>query len=148
MRTVETCVANITIRSAQPSEASTLLELWRRAGSEPSVGENVDSIARLLDRDPDALVVAEIDGKIVGSVIAVWDGWRGNVYRLAVLPEHRRQGVASALVREGDRRLRAHGCRRVTSLVMREHEWAVGFWTTAENYEHDERIIRFVGTLF
>jgi ribosomal protein S18 acetylase RimI-like enzyme len=134
------------IRSAQHADASVLLDLWRRAGSEPSVGENAASIERLLDRDPDALIVAEVDGEIVGSLIAVWDGWRGNLYRLAVLPEHRRRGIARALLAEGDRRLEAHGCRRVTALVMHEHDWAVGFWR-ASGYELDERIIRFVGTL-
>jgi ribosomal protein S18 acetylase RimI-like enzyme len=139
-------MAEPVIRTASLDEAANVLELWRRAGSEPSVGEDIDSIRRLLDHDADALIVAEASGEIVGTLIAVWDGWRGNVYRLAVLPEHRRQGIARALVAEGDRRLRAHGARRVTCLVMREHEWAVGFWS-ATNYEHDTRIARFVGTL-
>jgi ribosomal protein S18 acetylase RimI-like enzyme len=134
------------IRSGSPEDANVVLELWRRAGSEPSVGEDVDSIRRLLDRDAESLIVAELDGQIVGTLIAVWDGWRGNLYRLAVLPDHRRQGIASALLADGDRRLRAHGCRRVTALVMHEHDWAVRFWH-ATHYELDERIIRYVGTL-
>lgn len=134
------------IRTASLDEATTVLDLWRRAGSEPSVGEDVDSIRRLLDHDAEALIVAEIDGEIVGTLIAVWDGWRGNVYRLAVLPEHRRRGIAGALVEEGDRRLREHGARRVTCLVLREREWAVGFWDST-SYENDTRMIRFVGTL-
>ena len=139
-------MAEPVIRTASIDEAATVVELWRRAGSEPSVGEDVDSIRRLLEHDADALIVAESDGEIVGTLIAVWDGWRGNVYRLAVLPEHRRRGIARSLVVEGDRRLREHGARRVTCLVMREHEWAVGFWEST-SYEHDTRIIRFVGTL-
>lgn len=134
------------IRTASIDEATTVLDLWRRAGSAPSVGEDVDSVRRLLDHDPEALIVADAEAEIVGTLIAVWDGWRGNVYRLAVLPEHRRRGIAHALVAEGDRRLREHKCRRVTCLVMREHEWAVGFWEST-GYEHDARIIRFVGTL-
>src|SRR5688572_16040934 len=134
------------IRNASPDDADALLDLWRRAGSEPSVGEDQTSIFRLLEHAPDGVLIAEIDHAIVGSLIAVWDGWRGNLYRLAVLPGHRRQGVARALLAEGDRRLRAHGARRVTALVMHEHDWAVQFWQ-ATDYELDERIIRYVGTL-
>jgi len=140
-------MADPVIRTGSIDEADVVLDLWRRAGSEPSVGEDTKSIARLLAHDPEALIVVEIDGELVGTLIAVWDGWRGNVYRLAVLPEHRRRGLARLLVAEGNRRLRAHGARRVTSLVMHEHDWAVGFWSAADGYERDERIIRFVGTL-
>ena len=42
-----------------------------------------------------------------GTVIASWDGWRGAMYRLAVLPSLRRRGIAAALVDEGERRLQA-----------------------------------------
>jgi ribosomal protein S18 acetylase RimI-like enzyme len=83
---------------------------------------------------------------VVGSIIAKWDGWRGNMYRLAVLPDYRRLGVARALVEEGERCLRDQGCRRVSAIVMREHEWAVGFWVAA-SYTNDERMFRFVRNL-
>jgi ribosomal protein S18 acetylase RimI-like enzyme len=92
------------------------------------------------------VLVAELDGDIVGTLIALSDGWRGNMYRLAVLPRYRRRGIARALVDEGERRLRSHGCARVTALVMHEHTWAVEFWHAAR-YDHDERTVRFVHTL-
>jgi ribosomal protein S18 acetylase RimI-like enzyme len=41
--------------------------------------------------------VAEGDGEIVGALIAAWDGWRGNMYRLAVREGHRREGIGLAL---------------------------------------------------
>jgi ribosomal protein S18 acetylase RimI-like enzyme len=37
----------------------------------------------------------------VGTLVAAWDGWRGNMYRLAVLPEHRRAGIGRELVDAG-----------------------------------------------
>jgi ribosomal protein S18 acetylase RimI-like enzyme len=43
---------------------------------------------------PGALLVAEIDGVLAGSLIAAWDGWRGSFYQPAVSPEHRRRGLA------------------------------------------------------
>jgi ribosomal protein S18 acetylase RimI-like enzyme len=61
------------------------------------------------------LVVAEADGTLVATVIGAWDGWRGNIYRLAVLPAYRRRGIARAPVAEADRMLRQMGARRISA---------------------------------
>ena len=53
------------------------------------------------------------------------------MYRLAVLPEHRRGGAASILLRAGEERLRAIGCRRITALVVGDHRHTVGLWASA-----------------
>jgi hypothetical protein len=34
------------------------------------------------------VLVAEVEGQIVGSIIGTFDGWRGNIYRLAVHPNY------------------------------------------------------------
>ncbi len=68
--------------------------LWRAAELPPSVTDDVDSVRRLIAHDAAALLVAEIDGEIVGSLCGTGDGWRGNLYRLAVHPSHRRGGIA------------------------------------------------------
>jgi ribosomal protein S18 acetylase RimI-like enzyme len=83
---------------------------------------------------------------VVGTLIATWDGWRGNMYRLVVDPRVRRQGVARALVVAGERRLARAGCRRVTALVTGSHEHAVGFWAAA-GYDLDPAMTRRVKML-
>jgi len=81
-------------------------------------------------------------------VIAGFDGWRGNLYRLAVLPSHRRRGIASALVREAESVLFAMGAQRITALVEGDHPWAVGFWDAAERhgFVRDPLKLRYVRT--
>jgi len=101
---------------------------------------------RLLAHDPDSLLVAESDGEIVGALITTWDGWRGNMYRLAVAPEHRRAGVGSLLVSAGEERLRGKAARRVTALVGRDDQVARSLWVAA-GYEDDEHVARFVRDL-
>jgi ribosomal protein S18 acetylase RimI-like enzyme len=72
-----------------------VLDLWAAAGSLPTITDSRDGLARLLATDSQALLVAEIEGVLAGSLIAAWDGWRGSFYRLAVSPEHRRKGLAT-----------------------------------------------------
>lgn len=133
----------IRIRPAAPDDAPHLLELWRAADAVPSVTDDEQSIRRLLARDPEALLVAVDDQRIVGSIIAGWDGWRGNVARLAVLPELRRRGVASLLVDAAKTRLRDVGAVRVTALVVNGREAAEGLWS-AVGFEPDAGVTRYV----
>ena len=121
-----------------------MLELWDRARSaHAQTPDTPEALATLRERDADALLVAEIDGAIVGTVIAAFDGWRGGLYRLAVDPECRRQGIGAALIGEGERRLRDAGARRISVLVGEEDERAVGVWT-AGGYDRDSTTGRFV----
>lgn len=92
---------------------------------------------------PAALLVAELEGELVGALIAAWDGWRGNMYRLAVRPECRRQGIGLALTRAGEEHLRRSGARRVTALVAFDDQRASGFWDRA-GYPLDREIGRRV----
>jgi ribosomal protein S18 acetylase RimI-like enzyme len=115
----------------------------RQNASTPDTAEAVD---RLLATDPGALPVAERDGAMVGALIAAWDGWRGNMYRLAVDAGHRRLGVALALVRARERRLAGCGARRITALVAHGDAPAMGPWRAA-GYTHDTAIARFVKQL-
>jgi ribosomal protein S18 acetylase RimI-like enzyme len=54
---------------------------------------------------------------MIGSIIGTFDGWRGNIYRLAVHPDFRRHGVARALVAEVEKKLAEQGAKRITALV-------------------------------
>jgi ribosomal protein S18 acetylase RimI-like enzyme len=66
---------------------------------------------------PDLFLVALDDGRVVGTAMAGYDGHRGWLYALAVLPSHRRKGVASALVAAAEARLRALGCGKINLQV-------------------------------
>jgi ribosomal protein S18 acetylase RimI-like enzyme len=132
-----------TIRRAIEDDIASVLDLWAVAGSLPSVSDSPDGLARLLAADPQALLVAELEGVLAGSLIAAWDGWRGSFYRLAVSPGHRRKGLATMLLREGERRLRERGAVRLTAIVTDDEAGAMGFWRAA-GYERQRHRARFV----
>lgn len=135
------------VRAALPTDVVEVLELWRHARSAAAVTPDTEeAVTLLIGRPGSALLVAEVDQRIVGSLIVAWDGWRGNMYRLAVLPSHRRRGVARRLVEAGHEHLRTQGARRVTALVAHAEAEAVGVWLNA-GYARDEEIARFVRNL-
>ena len=135
------------IRPATVADVDAVLGVWAEARSIAArTPDDPDAVKQLLERDPGALLVAEDGGQVVGVLIAGWDGWRGNVYRLAVLPSHRRQGIARDLVDAGHERLRAQGAHRVTALVGGEEGAAHRLWR-ALGYQRDEFVHRFVRNL-
>lgn len=136
-------LAEWTIRSAEERDVDAVLALWQRAGGEPTVTDTRDGLLRLLARGGEPLVIAEEDAVLVGSLIAAWDGWRGSFYRLAVDPALRRRGLATALVREGERRLVGLGAVRLTAIAIDEDPVALAFWASA-GYTRQSHRARFV----
>lgn len=134
------------IRTGRPDDVEAVLDFWRRAGASPSSTESAEDVRGLLERDPDALIVAEADGGIVGTLIVGWDGWRAGFYRLAVDPAHRRHGLATALVRAGEERFAALGAKRLNAIAESHKPGAMAFWASA-GYELQTSRSRFVKNL-
>jgi ribosomal protein S18 acetylase RimI-like enzyme len=131
------------IRSATPADAPAVLALWSAAEVPSGVSDTREGLAALLDADRQALLIAESESSVIGSLIAAWDGWRGSFYRLAVHPSRRREGIATALVREGERRLQERGALRLTAIVADDEKLALDFWRAA-GYERQPHRARFL----
>jgi len=134
------------LRNATAEDAESILALWKAADATPSVTDSVEAIRHAVARPQVAFLLAIEDGVVVGSVMAAFDGWRGNIYRLATHPGHRRRGVARALMSKAEEALIGWGARRINALVENTHPDAVGFWSSF-GYLDDRRISRYVRTL-
>jgi ribosomal protein S18 acetylase RimI-like enzyme len=135
------------VRACREQEVSAVLDLWQRARSEHAIApDRIHDVQRLISQAPGSLLVADAGGVILGALIAAWDGWRGNMYRLAVRHEDRRRGIGLALVRAGEEYLRRQGASRVTALVAYQDEVAATFWESA-GYPQDHEIGRRVRNL-
>ena len=134
------------VRSGTLEDVEIVLRLWREAGAVVSTTDDVDALRTLLERDPDAIRIAEVADQPVGTLIVGWDGWRANLYRLVVLPAWRRRAIAKRLVIDAEARLRSMGARRGAAVVVADHEPAAAFWR-AMGYVLDEGVGRFAKML-
>ncbi|MEU7365731.1 GNAT family N-acetyltransferase [Streptomyces hygroscopicus] len=137
---------DIRIRTAAPADLDTVLAFWKEAAEGTSISDDRDGVARLLDRDPESLLLAERGGELAGTVIAGFDGWRCHLYRLAVHPGHRRRGVATALLAAAEERFTALGGRRGDAMVLDENGLAHHAWSAA-GYERQPQWSRWVKPL-
>src|SRR5262245_52743404 len=116
------------VRPFQITDADEVIALWHRAGiSRPSNDPPKDIERKLLDR-PDLFLGAEMDGRVVGKVMAGYDGHRGWIYSLAVDPDHQRRGFGRALMAEAERLLREAGCPKINLQVRTSNLGAVEFY--------------------
>lgn len=134
------------ITAADVSDTRRVLEFWRRAAEGVSISDDEEGVARLLTRDPRALLLAEREGELVGTLIAGFDGWRCHLYRLAVAHEHRRQGVSTALLAAAEKRFAELGGRRGDAMVLDRNELARRAWQAA-GYHREAQWSRWVKRL-
>ena len=136
-------VNELIVRECQEDEAEAVLELWQLAETVTSPTDTLDQVRVAIKHNAASFLVAESGGRIIGTVIGTFDGWRGEMYRLAVLPEFRRVGVARTLVEAAEKWMAEQGCRRITALVEKDHPWATRFWDAA-GYTPEPLDVRYV----
>ena len=107
-------------------------DLWQSAGPgiQLSDSDQPGEIMKKLARDPDLFLVAEENCELVGTVLGGFDGRRGIVYHLAVLPLRRRAGIGQMLMEELEARLRAKGCLKYYLLVTKDNQAALDFYAS------------------
>jgi hypothetical protein len=85
------------LRAASAADVDGLLALWAEAAENDSRPPDTRvAVTAMLDRDPDAVIIAEHDGQLIGSIIAGWDGWRGAATSTGSQCALPREGRASA----------------------------------------------------
>src|ERR1700736_2960316 len=122
-------MSDLELRPARPGDVDAVLRFWTVGAEGASVSDDPAGVRGLIERDPEALILAVDGGRIVGSVIAAFDGWRCHLYRLAVAPDRRRQGIGSLLIEAAERRFTALGGRRADAMVLERNRIAHGAWS-------------------
>ena len=116
------------VRGYQDSDEASVVRLWTECGLVRPWNDPRKDIRRKLAVRPDLFLVGELDGTVVGTVMAGYDGHRGWVNYLGVDPACRRQGLGRALMAEAERLLRQAGCPKINLQVRTGNTDAIEFY--------------------
>lgn len=107
-----------------------MTDLWRKCGLIVSPNDPVEDIQKKLEFQPELFYLALLDGKIIGSVMVGYEGHRGWINYLAVLPSYQKKGYGRKLVEKAIEELKKLGCLKVNVQIRKNNASVIGF------YEH------------
>lgn len=118
----------MTIRPYAPADEAAVIALWQASGLVRPQNDPKKDIARKLRVNPEWFLVAEQDGRIVGAVMAGYEGHRGWINYLAAEPSRRRTGIGRRLMEEAEKLLRAAGCPKINLQVRPDNPDVLEFY--------------------
>ncbi|WFC62954.1 GNAT family acetyltransferase [Pseudomonas sp. REST10] len=116
------------IRPFQPSDEAAVVDLWQRCDLTRPWNDPYKDIQRKLQVQPELFLVGEIDGSLVASAMAGYEGHRGWVNYLAVCPQQRQRGLARQLMAHIETLLLAMGCPKLSLQVRDTNAAALAFY--------------------
>jgi ribosomal protein S18 acetylase RimI-like enzyme len=116
------------IRAFQPADEEAVIDVWRECGLLRAVNDPHKDIGRKMAVRPDLFLVGIMEEKIVAAVMAGYDGHRGWLNYLGVLPAFRKRGLARLIVSEAERLLRLEGCAKINLQVRTENQGVIDFY--------------------
>lgn len=111
-----------------PDDEVPVIDLWNRCGLTRAWNDPRKDIARKLRVNPEMFLVGTIDGRIVATVMAGYEGHRGWINYLAVDPDQHRSGLGRALMAEAERLLRQAGCPKINLQVRSSNAEVIDFY--------------------
>lgn len=120
------------IRTMTIEDYDSVFALWStiRGFGIRSIDDSREGVERFLKRNPTTSVVAEEDGRIVGSILCGHDGRRGCFYHVCVDESHRRHGIGKAMVVTAMEALRKEKINKVSLIAFSKNDIGNAFWNT------------------
>jgi ribosomal protein S18 acetylase RimI-like enzyme len=128
----------IHIRPFQETDRAAAVRVWLESGLCHPANDPHKDIDRKLGHSPEGFLVAEAEGLVVGTVMAGYDGHRGWINYLGVLPEWQQRGIGGALLERAEALLRAMDCPKINLQVRSTNLEVIAFYE-ARGYLQEDR---------
>jgi ribosomal protein S18 acetylase RimI-like enzyme len=116
------------IRIYQETDYSEVLKLWKETGISIGHSDEEEEVKKILKANPETFLVGILDGKVIGSVIGGYDGRRGLIHHLAVLPENQGKGLGKKLMLEVEKRFAEMGVVKSHLLIDSDNKKVIDFY--------------------
>ena len=117
-----------TIRPFMLADSDAVIKIWKACDLTVPWNDPKRDIARKLQVNPELFLVAELNGRLAGTVMGGYEGHRGWINYLAVAPDSQRRGVGRALMETVEAKLLALGCPKINLQVRSSNTAVIQFY--------------------
>ncbi len=132
-------MSDFIIRQYSTDDQEDVIELWSKCGLVAPQNNPRRDIARKLQVNPEFFLIGQLDGEIIATCMAGYEGHRGWINYLAVLPQYQRQGFATQMMQEAEKILRGAGCPKINIQIRSSNTGVIEFYKTI-GFTRDEVI--------
>jgi len=118
----------VEIRCYEDADQDALIALWKSCGLTVARNNPAEDIRRKLAVDREMLLMGTLEGRLIASVMAGYEGHRGWINYLAVAPDMRRRGYGQQIMEHAERLLRARGCPKINLQVRSTNREVIEFY--------------------
>ncbi len=119
---------NLVVRSFRKSDQKDVIQLWTECGLVVPWNDPRRDIERKLVIQPELFLIGLIDGEIITTAMAGYDGHRGWVYYLAVKPQYHQKEIGRQIMKEAETRLLELGCPKLNIMVRSTNLDVISFY--------------------
>src|SRR5690349_20246164 len=105
-----------------------VVALWTLCGLVRPWNDPLKDIHRKLQVRRDLFLVGIVDGQVVATVMAGYEGHRGWINYLAVAPSFQRQGFGRTIMAAAERLLRECGCPKINLQIRTSNAAVIQFY--------------------
>ena len=116
-----------------------LVRLWQECGLVVPQNDPLRDIDAKVRFQPNLLYVGLLDGRLVASVMAGYEGHRGWVNYLAVAPEYQKKGIGRKMMEHAERELLKLGCPKINLQVRTSNKDVIEFYDRI-GYSVEDRV--------
>ena len=116
------------IREYQPKDEQQVIDLWFACKLVVPWNNPELDIKRKLQVNPELFLVGEIENQIIASVMGGYEGHRGWINYLAVLPEYQKKGYAKEIMSAIEQKLKNIGCPKINLQIRSNNEAVIKFY--------------------
>ena len=121
-------------RKFKKTDTDAVIKLWETCKLIVPWNDPIKDIKRKLSIKDNLFIIGEINNKIIATAMAGYDGHRGYIYFLAVLPELQKKGIGSSILSIIEKKLHKLGCPKINLFVRNTNIKVKAFYKT-NNYE-------------
>ena len=141
-------MSDIVIRKYRTDDRNDVIELWSKCDLIAPQNNPKRDIERKLKVNPEWFLIGELSGRIIATCMAGYEGHRGWINYLAVLPQYQRQGFATQMMQEAEKILRIAGCPKINLQIRSSNTGVIEFYkaigfkaddvvSMGKRFEHD-----------